>query len=163
MRTERTPLPPGLDPVEAGRFGLWLLSKRQHHRALRRRAIPRPRVRAWTLARAVMTHLAPWHVWEYPGERRLLSGLLGIAESYANNLLKPSFVLPAQHALALAEYLEGHASAASALAHELREHAASRSGISRFRRRKQPLTILPQQSIKLPVQSQRRPATPQRR
>ena len=34
------PLPQGLSPVEAGRIGLWLLGKRNHRAAARRRASP---------------------------------------------------------------------------------------------------------------------------
>jgi hypothetical protein len=36
LATMSNPLPPGLDPVTAGRFGLWLLGKRNHFRAMRR-------------------------------------------------------------------------------------------------------------------------------
>src|SRR6202022_4813473 len=36
LATLSNPPPPGLDPVTAGRFGLWLLGKRNHFRAMRR-------------------------------------------------------------------------------------------------------------------------------
>ena len=66
--------------------------------------------------------LMPWHVYEYPGARIVLAGILGIAPSYARPLLKPSYrsELPPRHASRLAGYLEAHAAESQALALELR-------------------------------------------
>jgi len=118
------PLPPGWSAVDVGRVGLWLLSRRSHRAAQKRIAFP-ARVRSGTRAQDFARLILPWHAYEYPGATRFLAGLLGIKASYAKNLLKPSWgrKLPVQHARRLAQYLEGHASACDALAHELRQYA----------------------------------------
>lgn len=141
-----SPSPKDFDPVAAGRLGLWLLSRRSHRAASRRKAFPTrdsadtPQA---TLSWRFAYLLLPWRIYEYPGSIRFLSELLGIAPSYARNLLKPSWdkKLPAKHARALANYLEKRASQCEALAHELRDYAgkAERSKIydkSALRRRR---------------------------
>jgi hypothetical protein len=116
-------LPPGLNPVQAGRLGLWLLSKRSHKAAQKRIAFPQ-RDRARTLVGEVADLLFRWRCAEYPGQPAILSAILGIAPGYAANLLKPSWRLPAHHARTLADYLDGHIAECHALAVRLREHAA---------------------------------------
>jgi hypothetical protein len=122
------PLPPGLSPVEAGRFGLWLLARRSHRAKQKRVAFPE---RAWpqTLVWRWVRLITPWRVYEYPGAAVVISSLCGIAPSYAWNLLKPSWAdkLPPRHARRLADYLEGHASECEALARELRAYAQNRN------------------------------------
>jgi len=130
----RMPLPPGLNPVEAGRLGLWLLSIRSHKAAQKRVAFPE---RAWrqTLAVKFTRLICQWHVYEYPGAAKILAALLRIPPSYAENLMKPSWSrkLPAKHAITLAQYLESHASQCEALAHELWAYAKARDGVLRPR------------------------------
>ena len=119
-------MPSGLSVVDAGRIGLWLLSRRSHRAKQRRVAFP-DRVWPQTLVLRWVRMIAPWRVYEYPGAAVVISSLCGIAPSYAWNLLKPSWAnkLPPQHARKLAEYLEGHASECEALAHELRSYAVA--------------------------------------
>lgn len=119
------PLPKTFDPVAAGRLGLWLLSRRSHNAAQRRIAFPTRDSADTPLAWRFAYLLLPWRIYEYPGSIRFLSELLGIAPSYARNLLKPSWdkKLPAKHARAMANYLERRASQCDALAHELRDYA----------------------------------------
>lgn len=118
------PLPKDFDAVQAGRMGLWLLGVRQHRAALRRVAFPS--VRHTTLVWRFTRLTVRWKISEYPGMARFLSAVLGIAPSYARNLLKPSAELPAKHARRMADFLANHASQCDALAHELRVYADSR-------------------------------------
>ena len=117
-------LPAGLDPVSAGRLGLWLLSRRSHRAAQKRIAFP-ARVWSSTYVCRFARLIAPWRCYEYPGAAVVLAGLCGISRGYANNLLKPSQKLPAVHAHRLANYLEAHAAECDALARELRVYADS--------------------------------------
>ena len=120
------PLPSGLSPVTAGRLGLWLLGKRQHTAATKRVAFPTRARFGTTFPLRLARLITPWKIYEYPGVERFLSGLLGIAPSYAHNLLKPSHKLSAKHARRMADFLANHASQCDALAHELRVYADSR-------------------------------------
>lgn len=112
----------GYDPVAAGRLGLWLLSRRSHHAAQKRVAFPE---REWrgTLSNRFERLICQWHVYQYPGARIVLAAILGIAPSYARQLLKPGVKLPAKHARKMADFLGNHASQCDALAHELRDYA----------------------------------------
>lgn len=112
------------DPVQAGRYGLWLLSLRSHKAALRRTAFP---ARVWKLSlidrfRRV---ILPWRVYEYPGGAGFLSQLCGVARSTTYGWINGKS-LPGKHALRLAQYLEQHASECEALALELRAYEKSR-------------------------------------
>jgi hypothetical protein len=117
-------LPKGLDAVQAGRIGLWLLSRRSHKAALQRVVFPQRDWHASFVLRFVRL-LAQWKICEYPGTGHYLATVLGISHSYARNLLKPSWKLPGKHALKMADYLVNHASQCDALAHELRAYAAA--------------------------------------
>lgn len=123
MAQPQPALPPGLTAVQAGRIGLWLLSRRSHKAAEQRVAFPS---RAWrvTLAWKFVRLLVPWKICEYPGTGRYVAAVLGISPAYARNLLKPSKPLPAKHARKLAAYLSNHASACEALAAEMRDYAS---------------------------------------
>jgi hypothetical protein len=100
-----------------------LLGVRAHAAAERRVAFPP--VRHSTLVWRFTRLIVGWKISEYPGMARYLSALLGIAPSYARNLLKPSWKLPPKHAQKMADFLEKHASECDALAHELRAYAAA--------------------------------------
>jgi len=127
-------LPHGWTPVQVGRVGLWLLSRRSHRAAQRRVAFP---YRAWpsSFANRFARLITPWRVYEYPGARIVLAEILRIAPSSAAQLLKPSAgtKLPAKHAVTLARYLESHASECDALAAELKVYAKVRDGVLRPR------------------------------
>lgn len=117
------PLPKDFDAVSAGRLGLWLLSRRSHKAAQRRVAFPQ---REWsgTLSNRFERLICQWQVYQYPGARIVLAAILGIAPSYARQLLKRGTRLPAKHARMLAAYLVNHASQCEALAAEMRDYAS---------------------------------------
>jgi hypothetical protein len=117
------PLPPGIDPIHAGRLGLWLLSRRSHRAASRRIAFPYRRT-GGRLARRVADLICPWDIFEYPGAIRFFSALLGISRGSAKRYLATSCEIPRKHAVPLAVYLEHHAAECQALAIELRAYAA---------------------------------------
>jgi plasmid maintenance system antidote protein VapI len=97
-------LPPGLDPVTAGRFGLWLLGKRQHSRSQRRSLVASTFLVKAVCGRAI--HLiAPWPVWQYPGKWRALSQLLGVSDRTARAYISGERRLPEARAARLAAYL----------------------------------------------------------
>jgi len=128
-------LPAGLSPVEAGRLGLWLLSRRSHNAAQRRIAFPsrggrRELIHRWCAL------IVPWKIYEYPGAERMLATLCDISPASAHQYLKASWgnKLPRVHARRLAQYLESHASQCDALARELRAYAVE--PIVKFRRSK---------------------------
>lgn len=113
------PLPPGLTPVAAGRWGLWLLSRRSYRAAQRRRWLPS---RAWpqdTLARRWVHLITPWAIPEYPGAVRALAGVLGVSVGSAHRYLKADSDIPKKHYLKVALHLDAHASQCMALAQEL--------------------------------------------
>src|SRR5215472_9629610 len=64
--TDTMSLPPGLDPVSAGRIGLWLLSRRSHNAPQKRTAFPQREWRKTPAAKFVRL-ICQWHVYEYPG------------------------------------------------------------------------------------------------
>jgi hypothetical protein len=119
------PLPIGLSPVDAGRLGLWLLGKRNHRAAARRRVHP-SRAYPDTLVGRWCSICAPWKAQEYPGPRRLLAALCGVSPLYARRWIGGKVPLPAQNALRLADYLETRVERAQALIRDLREHARNR-------------------------------------
>lgn len=117
-------MPPGLSPVDAGRLGLWLLSRRSHQAAKRRRAFPS---HEWhtSFAGRWARLITPWRVFEYPGASMMLAHLCEVKRETARGWIYGKR-LPARHALRLAVHLEQHASACEALAHELRAYAGAR-------------------------------------
>lgn len=117
-------LPPGLDPVTAGRFGLWLLGQRSHRKALKRTFFVK-RVRPASLQERFVRLIAPWRIEEYPGCDRVLPALCGVAHSTARAWLWSDKRLPRRHALTLAAICDARAAEFAALAVELRAHAAS--------------------------------------
>src|SRR5262249_1935833 len=83
------PLPPGLDPVQAGRFGLWLWGRREHSRRLER-SIFLTRVQDRhdsTVCWRGMSALLPWRVAHYPSLHRGLAELLGVSVRSARSYL----------------------------------------------------------------------------
>jgi hypothetical protein len=124
MASTQPRLPQGLSPVQAGRLGLWLLGRRSHKAASLRIAFPqREPLRQSRLIARFKRLMTPWKVYEYPGADRFVAALLGISESYAHALSKPSTHVAAKHATRLAHYLQNHASQCDALAAELRAYA----------------------------------------
>ena len=131
-------LPPGLSPVTAGRFGLWLLGKRAHRKALRRRSHVDRAYRV-TLPSKFIRLLAPWRIEEYPGWARLLSDTCGVARGTAKNWMGSDARLPRKHALTLAAICESRAAEFLALAEELRAHAAAVPEVRPPRRKVDPV------------------------
>jgi len=132
----KTPdLPPGLDPIVASRFGLWLLGVRSHRRAQKRSVIPK---RDWTktLVNRFLGLCAPWTVDEYPGSRQLLAYLLGVERHRAAHIMRQTDkTLPRRHARRLADICEEREAAYRVLKTDLRAWAdrpvAGRQGIRR--------------------------------
>lgn len=123
------PLPAGLDPVDAGRLGLWLLAKRKQKRA-QAPVFPDP-VYGDHLAAKVAHVLIPWRLSGYPGASRYFAKLCGVSSITTRRWLRGVYPIPRRHALTLAGFLQGHASMCEALAHELRETKPQRRHVSR--------------------------------
>lgn len=117
-------LPDGLTPVQAGRFGLWLLGKISHDRAGKRVAIV-PAYRSFVLADAVVKAFLPWTIYEYPGWRRWLSDVLDVAPSTASTYARVEGRLPRKHAKTLARLCRDKAAELLALADQLDEYERS--------------------------------------
>ena len=117
----KMPLPPGLSPVDAGRLGLWLLGKRNHHAALKRTVHNRREYKPG-LVGLWCGIAAPWRAQEYPGPYRLLAHVCGVSLSTAETWCARPSDLPARRALAMADYIE--AFDGPAVAQALREYAA---------------------------------------
>lgn len=115
-------LPTGLDPVTAGRFGLWLLGKRAQHRAAKRRLTP-SRVYGSALVARFAALTMPWTVEEYPGYRRFAAALCGVAVATADRWLYGNRRLPAKHARTLAALCRTKAEQYAALAADFEAHA----------------------------------------
>lgn len=113
-------MPAGLDPVRAGRYGLWLLGLRSHRAASLRVAFPKMRVGTRSLTDRFRVLFLPWKVYEYPGPCRFLGELCGVHPETARRWIQGSKVLPPRHGERLAAYLEQHAAQCEALARELR-------------------------------------------
>ena len=116
------PLPPGLDAVTAGRFGLWLLGQRNHRAALRRRRHEQRVYRPNALGRFAGL-VCPWFVRSYPGAEVLISRICGVTEGTAEQRLCGQ-TLPSHQARTLADYVERFDG--PAVARELRAYAAER-------------------------------------
>ena len=110
-------------------MGLWLLGRRNHRRALKRREW-RFRKREYPIG-CTFTRwariAAPWHANEYPGAEILMMRLCGVAEATARDWLCRSDAasrVSAQHARELADYIEPYDG--PAVARELRAYADRR-------------------------------------
>ena len=112
-------LPQGLDPVTAGRFGLWLLGKRASVAASKRVAFPPRRDSVGSVATAVRAWL-PWAIVEYPGRARWLAALCGVQTETARSWLYRGRRMPTKHADKLATYLENVAAILQLRALEIR-------------------------------------------
>jgi hypothetical protein len=117
------PLPAGVTPVQAGRFGLWLLGKRNQAKAARRRGIV---TRAYTRSRldALSGLTVPWTVNEYPGAYRFFSEILGVSRQSVKRWLASDHGLPRKQALRLSSLCRDRAAAFAALADEFAAIAA---------------------------------------
>lgn len=113
------PLPPGLDPVQAGRFGLWLLGKRSQARAAKR-IVSGSRVPGVGAFGKVVTLSTPWTVEEYPGYTRFFSWLCGVERGTIREWLYMPQRLPKKQAARLADWCTERAAAYAALAEEFR-------------------------------------------
>ena len=89
-------LPPGLDPVTAGRWGLWLLAKRSHIKAQRRTGVLLS-VGSGSLSVRFAHLWCSWTVHTYPGPKRLFAMMLGLRQSTANTYLYQRKPLARKH------------------------------------------------------------------
>jgi len=126
-------LPPGLDPVTAGRFGLWLLGKRNHRKAQLREVSP-SRVCGSGLADRMAYLFAPWSVTEYPGRRRLLAGLCRVSIATVDDWLYGKKPLPPHHARHFSRMARQQALALNDLADDLDRHAKERDATNALAR-----------------------------
>lgn len=122
-------LPTGLDPVTAGRFGLWLLGKRSHARA-QRRSVSASRVPGCGIAHRFVALIAPWSVHEYPGRDRILPALCEVSIETARDWLYRDRMLPPKHARRMAEIARQRAVEFEDVAKALDQHAAEREAIN---------------------------------
>ena len=158
------PLPAGLDPVSAGRFGLWLLGKRAS--AARQRRIPFPRRVARGHAGPVAATVWPWHVHQYPGAAVMLSAICGVSLGTARHWLKGSRMSP-RNRERLAQWLEDQAAILQSLALELRRDvAAARKPSDNFRKREngptaEIITSAPQEQAPV-IAKAKAPASPKK-
>jgi hypothetical protein len=127
-------LPPGLDPVAAGRWGLWLLGNRSHNRSIGSQTCP-PLYGGDRIIGHVYTQLAPWKRFEYPGRIKYLADVLGVSRETARKYSGCQRDLPPKHALRLADYLEAKAIRLKELAEALRSEALQRQARQRRDRR----------------------------
>src|SRR5580704_1716677 len=93
-------LPPGMDPVQAGKWGLWFLGQHEHRKSLRRCVTPR-RIYGGNATQRFVHLLAPWTVNEYPGSAQIMSELLGVKRGTAKCYLHRSGPLPLKHVATL--------------------------------------------------------------
>jgi transcriptional regulator with XRE-family HTH domain len=97
-------LPKDLDPVTAGRWGLWLLGRWQHKQALRRTVVVRLYPRK-SLAGKFVNLCFPWPVWSYPGPFRALAQLVGVTNRTAAAYIAGRRRMPLARRERLAAYL----------------------------------------------------------
>lgn len=117
-------LPPGLDPVTAGRFGLWLLGKRSHARAQKRtyRAVG---VRGISVTGRLVNLILPWTVEEYPGYLRVLAEICGVSIRTVPHWINGTRPLPLKHCHTLLRIAEQHELDARLIAEELRRQISN--------------------------------------
>ena len=118
MQQQLPPLPPGLDPVQAGRFGLWLLGQRSHRRALSR-TVSVSRVPNARIASRFLYLFVPWKVHEYPGGHQVLAELCGVKRHTVRDWLYTSRPIPERHRETLERICRERGLAFLALADEL--------------------------------------------
>lgn len=110
-------LPAGLDPVTAGRFGLWLFGLRNQQAAKKRTTRPR-HVDGSGVLNAFVRLAMPWTVEEYPGYRRLLADLFNVKILTVDKWIYSDRGLPLRHAARMAEICRERSAAYAALAAE---------------------------------------------
>ncbi len=93
-------LPPGLNPITAGRFGVWLWGKRNQARAKTRRGTVTREYGVTPLGR-LASLVVPWSVYQYPGLRRWLGEMLQVSPRTAARWLHAGTPLPRKHAVRL--------------------------------------------------------------
>src|SRR5262245_42930550 len=126
------PLPDGLSPVDAARLGLWLLGKRDHRAAIRRRVHPTRVYKDGPLGRWASI-AAPWRAQESPGPYRLIAGICDVSDRTAKRWMACPHELPSSHARQLADYIRRFDGLA--VARELEAYAATRDAAKQVRTR----------------------------
>ena len=121
-------LPPGLDPVTAGRLGLWLLGKRNHRAALRRQYHVSRVHRSNQIPLRWARLVCRWKVHEYPGWIRAFGSALGLELPTARTyLFRNDRDLPLKHAIRLLELSREYRSEWDELIVDLEAYVAERS------------------------------------
>jgi hypothetical protein len=116
--TPHPPLPPDLNPVTAGRFGLWLMGLRNQRAASKRVAYPPQRDNRRNVLTRLRALIVPWLVHEYPGGYRFMGVLLGVSMGSAETYLKQPDKLTRVQADRLAMLCHDRAAAFEALARD---------------------------------------------
>ena len=117
-------LPPGLDPVTAGRWGVWLLAKASHLRG-QRRSYSATRIGGKGLTKRFLFLLLPWTVERYPGAKQALSELLGIKRTTAADYMTRPERLPRKHAETMLAVARAREAAWAGMRAELEEYINS--------------------------------------
>lgn len=99
-------LPQGLDPVTAGRWGVWLLGQRQHQRAQQRSLAAAWYNDSHCLASRAIALIAKWHVNYYPGRWRAMCEVVGVKKGTAKEYISGRRRLPRFRRARLASFLE---------------------------------------------------------
>ncbi len=128
------PLPPGLSPATAARFGLAALGRRNHARSLTRRAAVTREYGVGKLAK-LASQVVPWSVYEYPGLARWLTDLLQVSRKTAWLYMTRDEALPPKHARRLALICRERAAAFEVLAADFESLSVERPK-GRIRREK---------------------------
>lgn len=127
MSAQLPSLPPGLTPVQAGRFGLWLLGKRKHLAAQRRTWVSSSVLDGNRIPQRFAKLVCRWTVSEYPGLVRAFSSLLGVSLGSGKVYLYRSGDLPHKQAKRLLELSREYRAEWDALIVDLEALVASRS------------------------------------
>lgn len=117
----RPSVPPPLSWKDASQIARWLLGRREHNKALRRRAFV-PAREARSLADQFALLKTPWPVAVYPGAARWLAGVLDVKLRTAEALLGGRARLTERHARRMVSYLEASIARERAALEELREY-----------------------------------------
>lgn len=102
----------------------WVLGRRHHLRALKRKAHPTPINEFRSFAERQLRLLVPWTLYEYPGLTRFAAAIFGVASETARKIIDGNKPLPFKQAATLADILEERGRAYLKAAEECRAYAA---------------------------------------
>lgn len=102
----------------------WVLGRRSHYRASKRKAHPSPVKIFRSFAERQLRLLVPWTLYEYPGLTRFAAAVFGVASETARKIIDGNKPLPFKQAATLAGMLEERGLAYLKAAEECRAYAA---------------------------------------